>query len=58
MGFNVEFRDTEGSVIDWAQLDKEVCELWGIASNPNGGRHRREKILTTIGMSFSGELSC
>lgn len=34
MGFNVEFRDKDDSVIDWAQLDKEVCELWGIAPDP------------------------
>lgn len=30
MGFNVEFRDKNGSVVDWPQLDKDVCELWGI----------------------------
>jgi len=34
MGFNVEFRDKDGSAIEWKQLDNEVCELWGIASDP------------------------
>lgn len=33
MGFNVEFRDKEDSVVDWPQLDNEVCELWSIASD-------------------------
>lgn len=30
MAFNVEFQDKDGAIIDWPQLDKEVCELWGI----------------------------
>lgn len=34
MGFNVEFRDKDDSIIDWAQLDKEVCDLWRIAPDP------------------------
>lgn len=33
MGFNVEFRDKDSSVVDWAQLDKEVCELWKVEPN-------------------------
>lgn len=35
MGFKVEFRDKDDSIIDWAQLDKEVCKLWGIAPDPD-----------------------
>lgn len=30
MAFNVEFRDKDNSVVGWPQLDREVCELWGI----------------------------
>lgn len=30
MGFNVEFRDKDDKVIEWNQLDKEVCELWAV----------------------------
>lgn len=33
MGFNIEFRDKDGSIVDWPRLDKEVCELWGIESD-------------------------
>lgn len=47
MGFNVEFRDKDDNFITWEQLDKEVCELWGIeqdeehwAKPPGKDRHR------------------
>lgn len=33
MGFNVEFRDKEDRVVEWNQLDKEVCDLWGVAQD-------------------------
>lgn len=35
MGFNVGFRIKDGIVIDWPQLDKEDCELWGIEPDKN-----------------------
>lgn len=31
--FNIEFRDKAGNVITSRQVDKEVCELWGIESS-------------------------
>lgn len=33
MGFNVEFRDKDDKVIEWNQLDNEVCELWHVESD-------------------------
>lgn len=46
MGFNIEFRDKDDSVVDWPRLDKEVCELWGIEPDtehwavPSGKDHK------------------
>lgn len=30
MGFQIEFRDKDNSIVDWPRLDQEDCELWGI----------------------------
>lgn len=30
MGFQIEFRDKDNSIVDWPRLDQEACELWGI----------------------------
>ncbi len=35
MGYNVEFRDKEGNVIDYLRIDREVCELWGVEPSDN-----------------------
>lgn len=30
MGFNIEFQDKDGKVIDFNRLDEEVCKLWNV----------------------------
>lgn len=35
MAFHVEFRDKAGSAVTYQQIDKEVCELWGVESSDN-----------------------
>lgn len=30
MAYKVEFHDKDGNVVDYRQIDMEVCELWGV----------------------------
>ncbi len=54
MGFNVEIRDKDGNAIDWKRLDKEVCDLWGIAPDPEHWATPQGKDITHNWHEFLG----